>query len=86
MGFCHQKDLFRIESKPAFICQVQATRKESFVLYFMKKCGELTVDNRCPLSQHGPLSREIIHALGLRTGDYWKVSHESKINTLSPTK
>ena len=36
MGFCHQKDLFRIESKPAFICQFQATRKESFVLYFMK--------------------------------------------------
>ena len=69
MGFCHQKDLFRIESKPAFICQFQATRKESFVLYFMKKMWR--ANNGQSMSV---------------TGDYWKVSHESKINTPSPAK
>ena len=35
MGFCHQKDLFRIESKPAFICQVSSytKRKCRFIFY-----------------------------------------------------
>ena len=67
MGFCHQKDLFRIESKPAFICQFQATRKESFVLYFMKKkMWRATVDNRGPWKRHGPPSRETIHAFRIK--------------------
>ena len=81
-----QKELFRIGSKPALFYQFEATRKESFVIYFMKKCGEITVDNRCPFCRHGPLSGETFQALGFRTGDYWKVSHESKVNPLSPTK
>ena len=87
MGFCHQKDLFRIASKSAFYLPVlKLHEKKDFFYILRKKCGELTVDNRCSVTRHGPLSGETIHALGLKTGDYWKVSHESKGLTSEPNK
>ena len=70
MGFCHQKDLFMIESKPAVICQFfKLHEKKVSFLYFMKKMWR--ANNGQSMSV---------------TGDYVKVSHESKISTPSPTK
>ena len=79
MGFCHQKDLFGIGSKPAFYLPVlKLHEKKDFFYILRKKMWRANSGQPCPFSRHGPLSGEIIHALGLRTGDYWKVSHESK--------
>ena len=69
MGFCHQKDLFRIESKPAFICQFSSYTKRKFRFIFYEKMWR--ANNGQSMSV---------------TGDYLKVSHESKISTPSPTK
>ena len=50
MGFCHQKDLFRIGSKPAFYLPVlKLHEKKDFFYILRKKCGELTVDNHVHL-------------------------------------
>ena len=86
MGFCHQKDLFRIESKPAFYLPGSSYTKRKCRFIFYEKMWRATVDIRGPCKLHGPPSRETIHALELRTGDYWKVSLEPKICTPSPTK